>query len=88
MSTIVKKVTNGHDEYNCEESDKRSTMSTIVKKVTIRRTLYSGAAISVVHLRHCVCAGERTSRLPFTICVAMARNQLPTGLQAVIHPLT
>ena len=21
MSTIVKKVTNGHDEYNCEESD-------------------------------------------------------------------
>ena len=22
MSTIVKNVTNGHDEYNCEESDK------------------------------------------------------------------
>ena len=34
MSTIVTKVTNGHDEYNCEESDKPVTMSTIVKKVT------------------------------------------------------
>ena len=39
-------------------------MSTIVKKVTIRRTLYSGAAISVVHLRHCVCAGERRHGFP------------------------
>ena len=34
MSTIVKKVTNGHDEYNCEESDNWSRMSTIVTKVT------------------------------------------------------